>query len=492
MINPKKTFDIYDYIEIFYRRIWYIIIPLVIIFPIAIIHAFNAPKMYRSTTLILVTPQKIPEAFVRTTVTSRIEDRLQSISQEIMSRTHLEQLITEYNLYSEIIKKDNMEEVVGIMRNNIKLDIRGREGYFRISFINKDPKMTAMVTNKLASLFIEGNLKLREQQAKSTSEFINMEMQAVKINMEEIENKITMFKTQYINELPEQLQANLRVLEQLQLQNQRIADSLRAAKERKLFLQKQISDLRMQSTSSDATDNITQSLLDPQTQSESRLMQLFAMLENLKLKYTEKHPDIMMIKKEIENIRKQNQQGASNDSISASNDQDAITGFINKQSGFFSQELKNQLVATNSEIKNLKGQDRKISLKMAGYQNRIENTPIRELGLNALMRDYQNISRAYQSLLEKNQAAKQAENLEIRQKGEQFRVIDPARIPLRPFKPSIPKIILFGLLFGIGSGGGLAFLREQMDRSFRDAEDVNNTLGLKVLISIPGIDAEQA
>lgn len=492
MINPRKSFDIYDYMEIFYRRIWYIIIPLIIIFPIAIIYAFNAPKMYRATTLILVTPQKIPEAFIKTTVTSRIEDRLQSISQEIMSRTRLEELITEYNLYPEIIKKDNMEQVIEIMRNNIELNIKGKEGYFRISFIDKDPKITAMVANKLASLFIEGNLKLREQQAKSTSEFINLEMKTVKINMEEIENKITIFKKQYINELPEQLQANLRVLEQLQLQNQRIADSLRAAEERKLFLQKQISDLRMQGSINDSSDNTSQALLDPQTQSERRLMQLFAMLEELKLKYTEKHPDIVMIKKEIENIQKQNQQGESNYFTFDSKDQDAITGFINKQSGFFSQELKNQLAATNFEIKNLKEQDRKISLKMAGYQNRIENTPIRELELNALMRDYQNISGTYQALLEKNQAAKQAENLEIRQKGEQFRIIDPARIPLKPFKPSIPKIILFGFLFGIGSGGGLAFLREQMDRSFRDAEDVNDTLGIKVLVSIPGIDAEQA
>jgi len=491
MINPKKSFDIYDYIEIFYRRIWYIIIPIIIIFPIAIIYAFNAPKMYSATTLILVTPQKIPEAFVKTTVTSRIEDRLQSISQEIMSRTNLEELIKGYNLYPEILKEDNMEEVVAVMRNDIKLNIKGNEGYFRISFINKDPKITAMVANKLGSLFIEGNLKLREQQAKSTSEFINLEMQTVKISMEEIENIITLFKKQNINELPEQLQANLRVLEQLQLQSQRIANSLKAAEERKLFLQKQISDLRMQGTAVSGS-NITQSLLDPQIQGESRLMQLFAMLENLKSKYTEKHPDIIMIKKEIESIQKQNSQNGSNDSMSAVKDKDAISGFINKQSGFFSQELKNQLASTNFEIENLKEENRKISFKMAEYQNRIENTPIRELELNALMRDYQNISGNYQALLEKNNAAKQAENLEIRQKGEQFRIVDPARIPLKPFKPNIPRIILFGLLFGIGSGGGLAFLREQMDRSFRDAEDVDNTLGLKVLVSIPGIDADKA
>ena len=169
MINTEKSFDVHDYIEIFLRRVWYIVIPFIVVLAAATLYAFYLPKMYQATTLILVTPQKVPEAFVRSTATSRIEDRLQSIGQEIMSRTRLEQVIQEFKLYSEEAKSLSLEEIVESMRKNIQVEIRGKEGYFTISYIGKDPKTVTMVTNKLASLFIEENLKLREQQAQGTS-----------------------------------------------------------------------------------------------------------------------------------------------------------------------------------------------------------------------------------------------------------------------------------------------------------------------------------
>src|SRR5512143_87408 len=116
MINTEKSLDIHDYTEIFLRRIWYFIIPFVVIVAGAILYAYSLPKMYRATTLVLVTPQKVPESFVRPTVTSRIEDRLQSISQEIMSRTRLELVINEFNLYTEEAKSLSQEEIVEMMR----------------------------------------------------------------------------------------------------------------------------------------------------------------------------------------------------------------------------------------------------------------------------------------------------------------------------------------------------------------------------------------
>ena len=105
----------------------------------AILYAFNTPKEYRATTLILVTPQKVPEAFVRPTVTSKIEDRLQSIGQEIMSRTRLEIIISQLKLYQGEVKSSSMEEIVELMRKNIWVDIKGKEGYFTISYQGKDP-----------------------------------------------------------------------------------------------------------------------------------------------------------------------------------------------------------------------------------------------------------------------------------------------------------------------------------------------------------------
>jgi uncharacterized protein involved in exopolysaccharide biosynthesis len=143
-------------------------------------------------------------------------------------------------------------------------------------------------------------------------------------------------------------------------------------------------------------------------------------------------------------------------------------------------------------MKRLQQEDSKIKVRIAGFQTRIENTPIRELAMANLARDYQNTKEAYETLLKKSQEAQQAENLERRQKGEQFKVIDPARIPEKPMQGKVLKILLFGLLAGMGSGLGMAFVREQMDRSFRDAEDLEATMEFKVLANIPKIQKKAA
>jgi len=154
--------------------------------------------------------------------------------------------------------------------------------------------------------------------------------------------------------------------------------------------------------------------------------------------------------------------------------------------------MENQLIATELEMKRLQEEDSKIKARIAGFQARIENTPMRELAMSNLARDYQNTKESYQTLLKKSQEAQQAENLERRQKGEQFKVIDPARIPEKPMQGKVLKIILIGFIAGMGSGLVMAFVREQMDRSFRDAEDLEVTMEFKVLANIPKIQKKAA
>ena len=165
---------------------------------------------------------------------------------------------------------------------------------------------------------------------------------------------------------------------------------------------------------------------------------------------------------------------------------------MDMESDPFYKEMESQLVAAELEVKKLKEEDSKIKARIAEFQARVENTPVRELGMTSLTRDYQNTKETYQSLLKKNQEAQQAENLERRQKGEQFKVIDPARIPEKPMQAKVFKILLAGLLLGMGSGLGMAFLREQMDSSFRDAEDLEATMEFKVIANIPRIQKKAA
>ena len=493
MINPGKPFNINDYIDIGLRRIWYIIIPFVVIMIGAAIYAYNSPKLYRATTLILVTPQRVPEAFVRPTVTSTIQERLQSIGQEITSRTRLEKVISELNLFSEEARSKNMEGIVELMRRNIKIEIKGREGYFTISYEGKDPRVVTTVTNKLASLFIEENLRLRESQAQGTSEFLTIELSATKARLEEQEKMITKFKRQFMGELPEQRDANLRVLEQLQLQYQRIGDKIKAIQDRKLMIQKQLSDLELMAAGEMSSAPIGR---DPQ---EIQLEQLKNQLKDLQIKYTDKHPDILIVKKKITDLEasiEMELEAMRNSPIRESDLPPAKMELKKERSGLRLspryKELERQLIAADMEIQRLTEEEAKTKSHINRYRERVENAPVRELAMTQMTRDYQSTKELYQSLSKKREEALQAENLERRQKGEQFKVIDPARVPGKPFKPDIQKILLFGLLLGMGAGFGLAFIREQMDRSFRDAEDLEATFGFKVLANIPKIDKKAA
>jgi polysaccharide chain length determinant protein (PEP-CTERM system associated) len=507
MINPQRSFNIHYYIDILLRRVWYILIPMVLVFLGTGIFALVAPKIYRASTLVLVTPQKVPEALIKPTITSSIEDRLQSIGQEVMSRTRLEQIISEFKLYPKEGKSLSKEEVVELFRKDIQIEIKGlsksqskTEGYFIISYVGESPQVVTLVTNKLASLFIEENLKFREQQAQGTVEFISSELKSTKEKLDEQEKVITDYKRKYINEIPEQRDANLKVLEQLQLQHQRVSESLGKAEDRKLFLQNQLVFSQKQGSlftnieeAKEGIPNSSSLPINPTGNSNERqLLQLKSLLEELQAKYTPKHPDILATKKKIAELEKRVPDGKEIGSLSGSPKNGKMLDPFLAQNQLLQEERKNQLLATDLEIKKLRKEEARLKAVIAEYQDRIEKTPMRELALNALSRDYKNVYETYQTLIKKNVESQQAENLERRQKGEQFKVIDPARLPEKPFKPDIPKILLMGLALGIGAGFGTALIREQMDRSFRDAEDLYATLGIKVLANIPKVGEKAA
>ncbi|HVO65260.1 MAG TPA: XrtA system polysaccharide chain length determinant [Syntrophales bacterium] len=491
MINTALSYNIDDYIEILRRRIWYIVVPFVIIIIGTVLYATFAPRLYKASTLVLVTPQKIPESFVQPTVTARIEERLQSISQEVMSRTRLEQVIDEFDLYKEESKKLTREEIVALMQRDIKVELptrREEKGYFTISYIGKDPHIVTKIANRLSSLFIEENLRFREQQAVGTTEFLSSELTAKQAKLEELETAVTQYKKLHMGELPEQRDTNLRILEQLQNQYQRIGENLRSAQDRKLFIQKQLSDLEMPVASSgtmtlgrDSRSSSSTVLSYSSSGAEvggtyaSQKDSLAKQLDELRSRYTESHPDVIATKKKLADLESKKD-----------------TDTYNVKSDPRYKELKNQLMLTDMEIKRLQGEEASIGAQMSRYRGRIENAPSREQEMTSLNREYQNIKDSYNQLLRKSQDAQQAENLERRQKGEQFRVVDPARVPEKPFSPDIPKVLLIGFVLSLGCGLGSAIIREQLDRSFHDVGDVEATLGLRVLATIPKIEEKAA
>ena len=487
MINSQKSFSLHDYLDVFLRRIWYFLIPLAIILAGTVTYAVMAPKWYRSSTLVLVSPQKISPDYVKATVTSSVEDRLASIAQEILSRTRLEQVITEFKLYSNQVKSLPMESVVELMRKDIQVEIPKKDkekNYFTISYVGKDPRVVAQVTNKLSSLFIEENLKIREQQAQGTTEFLESELSSKKDKVEKFQQEITDFKRRHINELPENRDSNLKVLDQLHVQSQKINENIKGNEDRKVIIQSQLANMTLQGF--DSGNDGKGSASTPRPPMVVQMSQLKGQLEELVAKYTENHPDIVVTRKKIADLEKRLAEGQDPANKGKSADP------LSDQYNYFQTERKTWLSMIDKEIARLKKEDEKVRAMIAGYQGRIENTPIRELSLGALTREFANMNETYQVLLKKNAEAQQAEILERRQKGEQFRIVDPARVPEKPYQPDIPKVLLIGLVLGLGAGLGLTFVREQMDRSFRDAEDLEVTLGLRVLANIPKAERKAA
>jgi uncharacterized protein involved in exopolysaccharide biosynthesis len=276
-----------------------------------------------------------------------------------------------------------------------------------------------------------------------------------------------------------------------------------------VLLQKQLSDAEqlIAYVSRGGKDESTE--FPPKTQTrpglrdshEIQLEQLKSHLADLQGKYTEKHPDILITKKKIADFEakiekaRSEKEGEENPPLQEAR-MEARKGKIGDETDYRLtlrfKEMENQLVANEMEIGRLREEEGRVEAQMATYRERIENTPIREQAMANLTRDYQNTRESYQRLLQKSQDAQQAENLERRQKGEQFKIVDPARIPEKPIKPNIPKIVLIGLFLAIASGFGLAFFREQLDHSFRDAEDLEATLRFKVLANIPKIEVKGA
>lgn len=499
MINSARSYGIVDYIEIFKRRMWYFIIPFFIIIPGTILYAKFAPRIYKAETLVLVSPQKVPEAFIQSTITSRIEERLQSIAQEVMSRTRLEQVINEFKLYREESKDLSKEQLVELMQKNIKVDIpskKDEKAFFTIAYTGKNPEIVAAVTNRLTSLFIEENLRLREQQATGTTEFLTAELASSQKRLEDLEMQVSHYKKRYMGELPEQLDTNLKILEQLQNQYQRIGENLNAAQDRKLFIQKQISNLESPATATEPlvigrkgkassgqllSSDVASSPGAEKTESyESQKDALTKLLDELKSKYTDNHPDVLVTKKKLADLE------SRKDTYKKQEE----SADIKKDPRY--RELKNQLLMIDLDIKQNQAEISGISKQINNYRARVENIPSREQEMASLMREYTKTKENYETLFKKSQEARQSENLEFKQKGEQFKIIDPARVPEKPFSPDIAKVLLIGLALCIGCSLGLVVLREQMDTSFYDAEDVELVLGLRVIATIPSIEKEAA
>ncbi len=457
-------------VEIILSRRWFIIIPFCIAMIVGTWLAITLPKLYEASTLILVEAQRVPEDFVQSIVSSDVDARINTISQQILSRTNLEKIIEQLSLFSSSEYENMfMEDKVASMRKRITVDVtrsrsRNTES-FSISFRGKNPEDVAKVVNTIATLFINENLKVRETLAYGTRDFLEGELYSIRKTLEDVEETMKEYRKRYMGELPEQLESNLRILERIQEQVSEREQRLSDVKNRLALIDSQITPPQRSSTfGRDAGGAPT-------------IEQLREELAGLKMKYTDNHPDILRLKKMIAEIKKDAEvsverylQGEYPETSAG-----LLPANVRQRN-----EILQEIMSLEKDIKTLRSQRKK-------YEIRIENIPKREQELMSLRRDYQDIKEAYSSLLSRKLEAEIAANMEKKQKGERFRVIDSAKVPLKPVEPDMMKLFLLSIAAGLGIGGGIIFLLEYTDTSFKRTEEIESFLGVPVIATIPKI-----
>ncbi len=467
----ENTLEFKKLIGILKRRKWEILLPAAVIFLIAAIGAFYWPPTYRSTSTVLIEEQEIPREYVTTTVTGYAEQRLQTISQRIMSYNKLMEIINRFNLYADLRRKSNMDVVIEKMREAIKLetisaDVKDRTGSaksatiaFTVSYEGERPEVVQQVANVLASLYLEENLRSREEKSAGASKFIETEGKQIQTQLAEIDGKIAAFKSSNMNSLPELAQFNLQTLAQSDQEIDQLNDQLRTLKEKESYLLTQLA-------------SIPQDLANPD---KERLKQLRAQIVNLRTRYSEEYPDVVKTRQEIAELERRLGSAGKQSALGGQSDNPAYVA------------MSAQLAGARSDIRSINRQLGLVRSKREGYRHRIEASPRTEEQYKLLLSERNNLQAKYDDLMKKHMEAKVAQGLEEVQMGERFTLIDPARLPGEPIEPNIPAVLLIGLILGTGAGVGTASLREFSDKSAHSAEDLELATSMNVLAAIPEI-----
>jgi polysaccharide chain length determinant protein (PEP-CTERM system associated) len=392
--------------------------------------------------------------------------------QRIMSTGRLVEIIDRFNLYAEYKDRWTTEEIVAKMKEDIRLNLISADTVdrrtgrptaatiaFTLAYEGKNAGTVQKVTDTLVSLFLSENLEVRQRQTTETSEFLEEESQRVKSQLDELQQKLAAFKARHVNSLPEMLQVNMQSLNSMEQGEQRLEDQIRALKEREGYLETQLASIP--------------EMEDPE---KGRLKQLEMELVNLKTKFTDDYPDVKKLRMEIAELKKRMAEKAA--LPEGQREQPDNTAYIT---------LAAQLSSTRAEIQSLQQQKEEMAEKAETYRQRIETTPQIEQEYSALLVDRNNTQAKYEDLLRKVMEANVALGLEKEQKGERFTLIDPARLPEKPFKPNRLAIGLIGIVLGIGAGVGMAALLEFADQSVYTPQDLARVSNLPLLVSIPAI-----
>jgi succinoglycan biosynthesis transport protein ExoP len=495
-VDNVSTLSWQEYWQIVRRRRWWLILPVIVCWSAVWTVTVFLPAVYRSETLILVEQQKVPEHYVVPNVAADLQERLQSMTQQVLSRTRLRHIIDDLHLYASDRSRLGPDELVDRMRKDIKIELVETPNRpdvltaFRIYYSGSDPRLTQQVTSALSAFFIDENLRARAKQSEDTTDFLGTQLLEARTHLEDQEKKLREFKGLHLGELPTQLASNLQILAGLQSRLQDANDRLDRAEQQKVYLNSLLSQyqaLSKQIHDGEKGTGASPPALDDELDRQKR------QLADLEAQYTDEHPDVIKMKGEIaktEQLRKQIEDDLTNSKDKSDKNADGSSDLADlrggdPRTGSPVLEIRSQIKSNEMEIQSRKREIKELEDSVDQYKGRLNQTPVREQQLADINRDYDQSRANYESLLAKSNQSELATNLEKRQQGEQFRIIDPPNLPLKPYWPNRLQLSLFGLGAGVVLGIAGAAVVESADDCVHQERDLGAVARLPVLGIVP-------
>jgi len=483
--QQQEKLDWKKYLATARRRCWFYVIPFFVAWAVVWSVSWLLPSVYRSATLILV-ERPSSQLVVGANVTQDIQSRMDSISQQILSRTNLLRIINNLNLYAEQRNKGRItdDELVERMRKNIEIEIvRSSDrdlSSFNIYFSSPNPDNAQQVTTELTTALITGTLEVTQGDLERQTKFLDDQLAEARNHLTAQEQRVREFKDHHIGELPGQLQSNIQILSGLQTQLQNQLDALGRARQQKEYLESLISQYTTVARTTKSGDSAPVGL--PALDQE--LERLRSQLADLSSHYTDQHPDVRKVREQIARTEKTKQQLIAQLN-SKSTDSSAAEVDVSSPGPLM--EVRSQLKANQIEIANRQHSSDALQAQIASYQARLNSTPVREQELADLTRDYDQSKTNYDSLLAKKNQSELATALARQQQGDHFRIIDPPSRPTKPFSPNRLKMSFMGLAAGLALGIVVAGGAEFLDDRIYDEEDFKKLVPAEVMVEIPAL-----
>ena len=509
-----RELSVEDWLAIVRRRLWWLLIPAILCAVAGFFVSLVLPKQYTSHTRVLVEAPIVPDSYVKPVVSDDLNRRLASMQGEILSRTRLQHLVEQFGLYKDVNQapmellvnrllsrtrlqhlveqsgpsKDAdqvpMEVLVDRLQKSIEVTpLSPTPGTlspallgFNIDVTLGQARLSQQVCTEITSLFMEQNLRRREQQAEDTTQFLAKQLDDAKAKFDEQDAKLATFQSQYVGAQPEDEQKNLTLLTGLTPQLEAVTQDLNQALQTKAFAESMLSQQLAAWKSADGRS--------PQTL-QQQLSDLQNQLPLLQARYTDKHPAVLKLEEGIAELQKRIQDAPPQGQSQSITQEPKASAVEPLQI----QEFRAQLHQADLTISQRKKEQEELQHQIKVLQGRIQLSPTVQQEFKALTRDYQTALNFYNELLKKRDEAQMATELERRQQGENFRVLDPPSFPERPSFPSRRLFTLAGLAAGLGLGAGLAYLAELRDKSLRKLQDVEVYLGLPTLAVIPSMES---